>query len=184
VNCGAPVVMTLRRTLRVPHFISHIGICGRCMRQSFIVAILSVWLFSFIYLHFGRSASLELYIAAVLAFSSVLLWLTHVVTFAIRLDGEDNNTDDLLCRRKLVTRIMLIAIATAAATAIPRVSYAWNECPGRLNCGPSSCTDSEVYCCPKGYPILNLCNCRCYSNVHDVIRDGCSSTGSCFDQNF
>jgi len=176
--------MKLLNSLWVPHFVTHVGKCGRCMHQSFLVAAISVIAFASTWLYFGQWTSPVSDIGAVIAFSSVSLWLTHVTAFATRISKEHSDDHDLLSRRKLMIRFVSTALVTAAATAMPGVSYAWNECPGRLNCGPSSCTNMEVYCCPKGYPVLNLCNCRCYSNVHDIISDGCGSTGSCFDQNF
>ena len=187
-------------------FLYRIGQCPRCMRQSFLVAACSLAAAALTLL-FGDSLS-ALAISGILAIAaaSVVLWLIHIVVFAIRglrrpevlqsketgMPGERPadagqpglGSNALASRRSAVLLFLKLAAGAVLATALPSRAMAWGECPGKLNCGNSSCGGGGVWCCPKGYPILNLCNCSCYQNVQAVMQAGCSSTGSCFNENF
>lgn len=177
-------------------FLYKIGECRKCMRQSFQFAAAMVVALG-IGAIFASALGPIIWVLAGVTAAAVALYLTHLVVFAIRVTfflrnsvpvsatpEEVAEAEKPLTRRKALTGLAKAFAGAAVATAIPTAAFAWGECPGRLNCGYSSCNGGDIWCCPKGYPELNLCNCRCYRNVNDVMNAGCNSTGSCFDQDF
>lgn len=183
-------------------FLYRIGRCPKCMRESllFAAASLSLWAASLaiaaVYGDAFRNLSVARHLLSALSAVAVLLWLLHVGVYAIRsayghasttpvepAEWASSNQFVGSGRRHALRALVKAFIGAAAATVLPSIALASGECPGRLNCGWSSCTppDSTAYCCPKGYPILSLCDCRCYSSVQGMR---CNQTGSCFDENF
>jgi hypothetical protein len=173
------------------------------MRQSFLVASAAT-------LSLGTVALLErlqvysnevLDIALVcLTIVSLGLWLSHVLVRSYRILGaaelpaqsagavrEHGSTAFLgihKLRREFLKNVLLVIGSTALATAIPSLANASGECSGRLNCGWGTCAqrvNAEAYCCPRGFPVLSLCDCQCYKSVQGMP---CNQTGSCFDENF
>ena len=166
-------------------FLYRIGECPKCMREAFILAFsLSVFcLLYFFFEGFGiyKSQVVDCFILVVTA-TSILLWLLHIVVGAYRILHNDIAVSQR--RRVFLKRALFVLTNIALSTALPSIANARGECPGRLNCGWGHCAqqyNSQTYCCPKGYPILSLCNCRCYRSVQGLP---CNQTGSCFDENF
>ncbi|AZO32417.1 hypothetical protein [Mesorhizobium sp. M1B.F.Ca.ET.045.04.1.1] len=185
-------------------FLYRIGRCPKCMRQSllFAVASLSLWAASLaadsIYGGVFYGLTVAHYLLTALSIGAILLWLLHLCVYAFRtafgagsatsrsVSGlAANRTSSRLpaaARRHALRTLAKAFVGAAVATVLPSMALAFNECPGQLTCGFSSCAPSSgTYCCPKGYPILSLCNCRCYASVQGL---NCNQTGSCFDENF
>jgi hypothetical protein len=166
-------------------FLYRIGECPKCMREAFILAF-SLCVFSIIYFFANRfgiyKSQIFEYSILVVTPTSLFLWLLHVGVRTYRILHNDVTVDQR--RRTFLKRTLLVLAGIALSTAIPSIANARGECPGRLNCGWGTCAqqaNSQAYCCPKGYPILSLCNCRCYRSVQGLP---CNQTGSCFDENF
>ncbi|MER8475988.1 hypothetical protein [Mesorhizobium sp. M1163] len=185
-------------------FLYRIGRCPKCMRESFLFAAasLSLWTASLAadaaYGNAFRILSVASHLLAALSSAAILLWLLHLGIYAFRSvygDGlaapftagpqEGANSNQLVAagRRHALQTLVKAFLGAAAATVLPSMALASGECPGKLNCGWSSCTpqNSTAYCCPKGYPILSLCDCNCYTSVQGMR---CNQTGSCFSENF
>jgi len=174
-------------------FLYRIGRCPKCMRESFVFAVASVSLLAGTLMaeRFTGFAPgfLPIWkpVALTLACVSIGLWVLHVGVSAWRVAKRPGAGEPMAVmdgRRQILLRFLRGVGAAALTTALPTAALAWNECPGRLSCGYSDCASrngSDVYCCPKGYPILSLCDCRCYQSIQGM---NCNSTGSCFDQNF
>ncbi|TIV10662.1 MAG: hypothetical protein E5V94_04825 [Mesorhizobium sp.] len=186
-------------------FLYRVGQCPKCMRESFLFAAASasLWIVSLVaeaaYGYAFHSVSMACNLLAALSSAAVLLWLLHVGVYTFRVvygaegslsspsaagSPEDRDSRPLIVagRRRALQTLLKTFIGAAAATVLPSVALAFNECPGQLTCSFSSCAPSpNTYCCPKGYPILSLCNCRCYASVQGLP---CNQTGSCFDENF
>ncbi|MCS4088918.1 hypothetical protein FHT76_000507 [Rhizobium sp. BK176] len=184
-------------------FLYRIGGCPKCMRQSFLVAgaaTLSLGGVKLVErLHIYSNAWLEVALLC-LTVSAIALWLSHVSVRSYRIllaqDHSGQSADPVgehsprsslgvgKLRREFLKKVFLVIGSTALATAIPSLANASGECPGRLNCGWGSCAqrvNSDAYCCPRGFPILSLCDCQCYKSVQGMP---CNQTGSCFDENF
>jgi hypothetical protein len=184
-------------------FLYRIGECPKCMRQSFLVACATTSSFGVVKILEGLQVyNNELLEFAILCLTivSLVLWLSHVLVRSYRIlhargvttlpeDTERAPGSEVFLsihklRREFLTKVLLVIGSTALATAIPSLANASGECSGRLNCGWGTCAqrvNAEVYCCPRGYPILSLCNCQCYQSVQGMP---CNQTGSCFDENF
>ena len=166
-------------------FLYKIGVCPKCMRQSFIAATLSLALLGAVSLVNGPDRSLTFLIPLVIAIGLVMVWLLHVVVFGLKAASQNRLVSVDSDRRTFFFVAMRAMGVATVFTSMPGMALASGECGGRLNCGWGACAQkvgASAYCCPQGFPILNLCNCMCYQNVQGVIRDGCNSTGSCFSE--
>jgi|GEM_PF-4746104 len=175
-------------------FLYRIGQCPKCMRESFLFAmahalLLVLTLALELYLSIGSSLWAFWKVAIWCLFiASVGLWMLHIVVKAWRSASSDSKPGSTPLhrtdRRDFLLRRLKSMGGVAIVTMLPSVALAWNECPGQLTCGQSECARRNGYdysCCPKGYPILSLCDCRCYQSIQGMP---CNATGSCFDQNF
>lgn len=143
--------------------VQHIGRCPKCMRQSLALAALSsaAFLASLPLLGFKTS-----FLASALFWLSVatgLLWTVHVLVFAKRRvtqsPTEDTNTPS--SRRQALIVIGKAVAGAFLVAALPSRGEAWGECSGRGNCGLTQCR-TGVTCCPREFPILSPCDCKCY----------------------
>lgn len=194
----SPIAITRRF-----RFVYEIGKCQRCMRQSFLAAfVLLCASGGCTFVLRGTHFEGDLWILYLPTAAAALLWIVHVIVYSLRTlsattaggygassshHEQDRSVPQKHAHgsRRSAMGLFLRALGGAAiATAVPRLALAFNECSGRLTCPMTSCSRGGSYCCPKGYPILNLCNCRCYENVQGVIAAGCRSTSSCYDENF
>lgn len=183
-----------------PHFVSlapplgflyRIGQCQKCMRQSFLAASASVC-GAIVAAALVRTDSMIAMAIIGLAIAMSALWMIHIIVYGLRAAAyarrpgkkEAGQEKPRTFSRRAIIGLFLKTVAGAAlATALPGLAAAMGECPGKMNCGFSSCAQSgQAWCCPRGYPILNLCNCNCYQTVQGVIQAGCNQTGSCFTE--
>jgi hypothetical protein len=175
-------------------FTTHIGTCGKCMRQAFLAAAIS-WCFCLPTLIAGilLSSSVPIMVALALAGLLTSLWALHVVVFGMRIAlyttrkteaaGEMDITEgNPHPSRRALFPILAKAIAgMALATAIPsRISYAYGNCydPNYYPCSITACvpSGSENSCCPEGAQYLSHCDCKCYQSSADV---NCGSYAYC-----
>lgn len=175
-------------------FTTHIGTCGKCMRQAFLAAAMA-WCLCLSALIAGSVFRSSLPIMAALAFAGLLtaLWLLHVVVFGVRIalystgktepaSGIEVTEGKPLRSRRAFLPVMAKAIAgIALATAIPsRVSYAYGNCndPNFYPCSNTACvpSGSDNACCPEGAQYLSHCDCLCYRSSADV---NCGSYNYC-----
>ncbi|BAB54555.1 mlr9161 (plasmid) [Mesorhizobium japonicum MAFF 303099] len=173
-------------------FLYRIGQCQKCMRQSFVAAMALVSGAIVITAGFERSFPALTLAVVSLASAATALWIIHIVVFGLRAatyarsprqDEDGLDKPRTFSRRALIGLFLKTVAGATLATALPGLAAAMGECPGKMNCGFSSCAQSgQVWCCPRGYPILNLCNCSCYQTVQGVTQAGCNQTGSCFTE--
>jgi hypothetical protein len=169
-------------------FLHRIGICLKCMRQSFL-ACLSAWSLT---LALNVLASTSGYHVSRLVFlvpaACTALWLLHLTAFAARAaagaakshEGQGLPTDVRSSGRRAFISVFARAFAgVTLAMAVPGMALAWGECAGRLRCAFTHCSDTGVYCCPPEYPVLSGCDCRCYASARDVRQTGCNVTNHC-----
>lgn len=157
----------VRRTLML--LIAKLGGCGRCMRQSLLVASGS-WLLAL-------PASLVLPWAWLWPLPAALsaLWLLHIASFAVKNWRAGARRHAVVAPTRALPRRQLLAFALRAAAAaivvsftLPRLASAQGECDG----GWHVCTDGR-HCCPDGMNFLCLYDdCkntpnRCYRAVTD-----------------
>jgi hypothetical protein len=173
---------------------SHIGTCGKCMRQAFLVAA-AAWCLCLPAAIASSLTGSSMPIMAALALAGLLtaLWLLHVVVFGMRIalyisgktepaSGMEASEGKPLRSRRAFLPILAKAIAgMVLATAMPsRVSYAYGNCndPNSyprsiIACVPSGNTNA---CCPEGSQYLSHCDCLCYQSSADV---NCGSYNYC-----
>jgi hypothetical protein len=175
-------------------FTTHIGTCGKCMRQAFLAAAVA-WCLCPAALIASSLFSSSVPIMVALAFAGLLtaLWLLHVVVFGMRIalyttrktepaGGVEVNEGKTRPSRRAFLPIMAKAIAgIALASALPsRVSYAYGNCndPNFYPCSITACvpSGSDNACCPEGAQYLSHCDCLCYRSSADV---NCGSYNYC-----
>jgi hypothetical protein len=121
--------------------------------------------------------------------ASTILWLLHLTMFASRAAARESERRhvgpssaadaDSTGRRAFIGTFTRAFVGVALATAVPGMALAWGECSGRLRCGFTQCSNTGIYCCPQGYPVLSGCDCKCYATVRDVMQTGCNVTNHC-----
>lgn len=133
--------------------VSHLGVCGRCARQSFSAALVAVIAMTVSWLVFG--ASLLTAAVAVIALALALLWVAHVVTYSARVATKARAATPLRnpSRRAFFPTFAKIAAAAALATALPyAVAHADPACPdGEWCCKHDFSQQGNpcVQCCQK-----------------------------------
>ncbi len=174
-------------------FLYRIGSCPKCMRQSaFAAAASGVTTGVVEFLPLGQLHDVAFFAVSLLFVTLTSLWIAHVATFAIRNIkrfepnvGETNPSDmrahDQKKRRAALKNFAKLIIGGIAISAFPSLASADGDCSDRLYCGYSRCTPfgQRATCCPRGYPVLSTCNCRCYESYEDVAATGCPGTQRC-----
>jgi len=170
-------------------FLTSFGSCPKCMRQSLLAtlaawgAVILLWPLSGV-LKVAEELITFLIVAASVLF---LLSLTHLLVFAARRCLAANTAahvpggepEPLLTRRSFMSTFLRSLAYGAALAASPRLAQA--ACPnGTLTCQFTRCSDSGTYCCPRGYPWLNPCNCKCYETFEGLRAAGCNGSNRCF----
>ena len=175
-------------------FTTHIGTCGKCMRQAFLAAA-TAWCLCLPAAIASSLFSSYIPIIVALAFAGLLtaLWLLHVVVFGVRIalytaaktepaGGMEAAVGKPHPSRRAFLPILAKAIAgMVLATAIPsRVAYAYGNCndPNFYPCSNTACvpSGSDNACCPEGSQYLSHCDCMCYQSSADV---NCGSYNYC-----
>jgi hypothetical protein len=169
-------------------FTTHIGTCGKCMRQAFLAAA-TAWCLCLPALIASSLSGSSMPIIAALALAGLLtaLWLLHVVVFGMRIALYTSGKTEAAAgkphqSRRAFLPIMAKAIAgMVLATALPsRVSYAHGNCndPGSYPCSITACVPSGYTnaCCPEGAQYLSHCDCLCYRSSADL---NCGSYNFC-----
>ena len=175
-------------------FTTHIGICGKCMRQAFLAAALA-WCLCLPAAIASSLSGSSMPIIAGLALAGLLtaLWLLHVVVFGMRIalyktgktepaGGPDASEGKPPRSRRAFLPILAKAIAgMVLATAMPsRVAHAYGNCndPNFYPCSNTACvpSGSDNACCPEGSQYLSHCDCLCYRSSADV---NCGSYNYC-----
>ena len=162
-------------------FLRRIGTCPKCMRESFLAAAAS-WVACLAAGLAGAGFGTYLPLAAgsIVAGLLTLLWLVHLVVFAVRaLPGSGGAPDSVapvagatMHRRAFVLRFASVVLGAAMATGLGRrAGHAapWYQCGGAF-CGGNAC-------CPASHPMLNHCDCRCYQSSSDF--NNCGSYNQC-----
>ncbi|WP_171026260.1 hypothetical protein [Mesorhizobium comanense] len=161
--------------IRAWSFLTRIGRCPRCMRQSGYATLASLLLFCLLR---------ERYSLAVLAVFS-LVSLLHLCVYTYRSTREDIHPE----RRQFLSAALGGLILIFSVSSFAGRAFAENPCSGRMNCGHSRC-QAEDTCCPLGYTFLSLCDCRCYkqgSNMptcSEPLALGSVTVIGCYDQNW
>jgi hypothetical protein len=173
---------------------THIGTCGKCMRQAFLAAAMAWCLCLPAALASSLSGfSAPIVIALALAGLLTALWLLHIVVFGTRIalytrgKNEPASTVEAATAtahrsRRAVFSLLAKAIGgMVLATAIPsRISYAYGNCndPNFYPCSITACvpSGSDNACCPEGSQYLSHCDCLCYKSSADV---NCGSYAFC-----
>ena len=175
-------------------FTTHIGTCGKCMRQAFLAAA-AAWCLCLPAAIASSLTGSSLPIIAGLALAGLLtaLWLLHVVVFGIRITlyktrkiepagGREAAVGNPRQSRRAFLPILAKAIAgMVLATAMPsRVAHAYGNCndPNFYPCSNTACvpSGSDNACCPEGSQYLSHCDCLCYRSSADV---NCGSYNFC-----
>ncbi len=142
-----------------------LGRCPRCMRQSFIVALIAVSL-ALIITEAVRAPAFIL-LAWIIAGGLAILWLAHMSASALRganfaLTRESSQAEDNLrwaARRKFIVTFARVFLITATISAIPGYSARAQGClcsEQDCNCDPGYfCVmnpyfPSDSFCCPDG----------------------------------
>jgi hypothetical protein len=170
-------------------FTTHIGTCGKCMRQAFLAAA-AAWFLCLPSAIAGSLTGSSLPIIAGLALAGLLtgLWLLHVVVFGMRVTlyqtrkTEAAGVMEVHRSRRAFLPIMAKAIAgMVLVTAMPsRIARAYGNCndPNFYPCSNTACvpSGSDNACCPEGSQYLSHCDCLCYRSSADV---NCGSYNFC-----
>ena len=175
-------------------FTTHIGTCGKCMRQAFLAAA-AAWCLCLPAAIASSLSGSNMPIIAAIALAGLLtaLWLVHVVVFGMRIalytaaktepaGGMEASEGKPHQSRRAFLPILAKAIAgIVLATALPsRVSYAYGNCndPNSYPCSITACVPSGYTnaCCPEGSQYLSHCDCLCYQSSADV---NCGSYNYC-----
>ncbi len=166
-------------------FTTHIGTCGKCMRQAFLAAA-AAWCLCLPAAIASSLIGSSMPIIAGLALAGLLtaLWLLHVAVFGMRIARYKaaKTGGKLHPSRRAFLAVMAKATAgIALATALPsRVSYAYGNCndPNFYPCSNTACvpSGSDNACCPEGSQYLSHCDCLCYRSSADV---NCGSYNFC-----
>ncbi len=155
-------------------FVSKIGSCANCMRQSLEATIVAWILFAFTVIYYPGT-SLQLVIEMMAAALS-LLWLLHLATYAGRalnkshvMDAQaagpvDANALPSELDRRSAIGILLRAAAIGAAVSLPMIlrptaALAFcGQCSQNSDCGVSPCRC--VNTAGPGLPVCNECKCN------------------------
>ena len=169
-------------------FTTHIGTCGKCMRQAFLAAA-AAWCLCLPAAIAGSWFSSSMPIIAALALAGLLtgLWLLHVVVFGMRIALSTSGKTEAAGDKPHPSRRAFLPILAKAiagmvlATALPsRVAHAYGNCndPNFYPCSNTACvpSGSDNACCPEGSQYLSHCDCLCYQSSADV---NCGSYNFC-----
>ncbi len=138
--------------------ISNLGICGRCMRQSFAAALLASTSAAAAGVWVGPSAITALLASGALGL--LLLWMAHIVAYAARAaaglrPGDHAGKVADPSRRTFLPSFAKVLVGAALATALP----------ARLAHADVTCSSSQWCCrhdfsrCSGGYcPCTQCCN--------------------------
>jgi hypothetical protein len=142
-------------------FLHHIGYCPKCMKQAMVMAILLDA--TAVASRFLQLPSRVNAIVLCVAICSTALLVAHIVAYAARATRREQalrgSAANSASRRSV---FLLFARGLAGAVVMAAFpSFAQSTCPGRLDCGQTNCLP-DVTCCPSGYPLLDVGNCRCY----------------------
>ncbi len=155
-------------------FVSKIGSCAKCMRQSLEAAIVAWILFAFTVIYYPGT-SLQ-FVIEMMAAAVSLLWLLHLATYAGRalnkshVMGEqavgtvDANALPNELERRRVIGVLLRAAAIGAAISLPMIlrptaALAFcGQCSKNSDCGVSPCRC--VNTAGPGLPVCNECKCN------------------------
>ena len=169
-------------------FTTHIGTCGKCMRQAFLAAAMA-WCLCLPAAIASSLSGSSMPIIAGLALAGILtaLWLLHVAVSGMRIALHKTGKTEPAAGKPLQSRRAFLPILAKAiagmvlATALPsRVSYAYGNCndPNFYPCSNTACvpSGSDNACCPEGSQYLSHCDCLCYRSSADV---NCGSYNFC-----
>jgi hypothetical protein len=164
------------------NFFARIGVCHKCMREAFL-ACLASWAFAAAGIFGVPILPIDLLLG--LACLCTALWVLHMIVFAARWslqpvrDAASALPPAFSRRRSFLRRFAYALAGVAVATAVPSAGFGQGRCPGQLTCAQTRCGDNGFWCCPRGYPVLNACNCRCYETLEGVHAAGCRTHNVC-----
>lgn len=130
----------------------NIGRCPKCMGQAFLVAIAASAVTAAAVL-FGLPYWLTV-VALIVVAASLLLWLCHIVAYALRttLSAKNAETNEVQGEVGLSRRAFAATFAKSAAYAIVTTAFVTVSASAQGRCNCSQCRP-EQSCCPtaNGY---------------------------------
>lgn len=136
---AAVVAATLARAMKEKSVsewvIGNLGVCRRCMHQSFVAALLAAAAAAVAWAWFGSSVAIAFLAAGALGLT--LLWIAHVVAYAARTAIRPRcaaHADAVAdpSRRTFLPAFVKTAAGVALATALP-ATLAMADCEGDCN---------------------------------------------------
>lgn len=127
---------------------SYLGVCGKCMRQSFLAAFFAMLLATAVSLWVPWSQ--VAWAIDLVAVSLVLLWIMHLVAYAWRAAGHPGTAGGGapdVSRRALVPAFARMFAAAALITALPEVASAAGCCNCTLCRAGQVCCRTANGCC-------------------------------------
>lgn len=153
---------------------ANLGQCPKCVRQSFIAAAAS-WMFVVI-AAFWQWSSFLILIASLIAATATLLWLSHLLAFALRAAhrAKDDNVDP---RRNFVRNLCRGLAFVTLTSALPGVAFAQIRCTCRAPT-PKCCYnyDGTSFVCAAS---TRVCCAHSTSPWSCPSGQNCDGTNSC-----